>query len=118
MLQITITGLRQTIFISFLRTSDCRNKKWYGKKNRTSIPWKNIALNTKKNTVFTAERYFYRCGRDQQVCHERTNFRMAKKETKQKEKRKFPNSVMKDVNPFRQNNNNNKICSSPNRIAI
>ncbi|GFW48831.1 hypothetical protein TNCV_3900291 [Trichonephila clavipes] len=44
--------------------------------------------------------------------NERNNFRMAKKETKQKEKREFPNSVMKDVNPFRQNNNTKKMFFS------
>ncbi|GFU69730.1 hypothetical protein TNCV_1221181 [Trichonephila clavipes] len=79
------------------------------KKKRASNPRKNIALNTEKNAVFTAERYFYRCLRDQQVCYERTNFRMVKKETKQKEKREFPNSVMKDVNPFHQNNNKKNV---------
>ncbi|GFX45923.1 hypothetical protein TNCV_2255001 [Trichonephila clavipes] len=39
------------------KTSDCRNKKWYGKKTRASDPRKNIALNTENNAVFTAERY-------------------------------------------------------------
>ncbi|GFV81049.1 hypothetical protein TNCV_2270331 [Trichonephila clavipes] len=29
---------------------------------------------------------------------------------KKKGKREFPNSMMKDINPFRQNNNTNKKC--------
>ncbi|GFV67984.1 hypothetical protein TNCV_1872661 [Trichonephila clavipes] len=57
MLRITITGLRQTIFLSLLRTSDCRNKKIVWKKKSASNPRKNFALNNEKNAVFTAERY-------------------------------------------------------------
>ncbi|GFW29092.1 hypothetical protein TNCV_2356501 [Trichonephila clavipes] len=46
----------------------------------------------------------------------KTNFQMAKNETKQREKREFPNSVMKDINPLRQSKK--KICSSsPNSIV-
>ncbi|GFU00055.1 hypothetical protein TNCV_2345991 [Trichonephila clavipes] len=39
---------------------------------------------------------------------------------KKRRKREFPNSMMKDINPFRQNNNNNnnKICSSPNGLKL
>ncbi|GFX92345.1 hypothetical protein TNCV_1112721 [Trichonephila clavipes] len=40
-----------------MKTSDCRSKKGYGNKNHTNNPRKNIALNTEKNAVFTAERY-------------------------------------------------------------
>ncbi|GFV15838.1 putative LOC100569746 [Trichonephila clavipes] len=37
---------------------------------------------------------------------------------KEKGKREFPNSMMKDINPFRQNNNNKKICSPNARATI
>ncbi|GFU09871.1 hypothetical protein TNCV_4701581 [Trichonephila clavipes] len=41
--------------------------------------------------IKNAERYFYRMPRrDQQVCPERTNFRMTKKETTPKEKPESP----------------------------
>ncbi|GFS67195.1 hypothetical protein TNCV_2902131 [Trichonephila clavipes] len=80
-----------------LKTSDFQNKKWYGKKKRASDLRKNIALNPREECSVYRRTLFLLLLKRPASCNERTNFRMTKKETKQKEKREFPNSVMKGV---------------------
>ncbi|GFT07721.1 hypothetical protein TNCV_4046351 [Trichonephila clavipes] len=93
-------GTPSNVFLSLLRTSDCQNKKWYGEKEKSaSNPRKNIALNTEKNAVFAAEQYSVFAEEAIQFIVNGRNILMEKK----KEKREFPNSMMKDINPFRQN---------------
>ncbi|GFV22758.1 hypothetical protein TNCV_4278411, partial [Trichonephila clavipes] len=77
-------------------------KKWYGKrKKRASDPRKNIALNTENNTVFTAERYSVFAEEAIQFTVNGRNILMEGKRKKWG-KRESLNSMMKDVNPFRQ----------------
>ncbi|GFU87848.1 hypothetical protein TNCV_964041 [Trichonephila clavipes] len=72
------------------------------KKKSASNPRKNIALNTEKNAVFTAERYAIFAEEAIQFTLNGRNILMERKRKKRR-KRQFPNSIMKDINPFHQN---------------
>ncbi|GFT37680.1 hypothetical protein TNCV_4934111 [Trichonephila clavipes] len=78
------------------------------KKKRANNPRKNIALNTVTNAVFTTERYSVFAEEAIQFIVNGRNILMREKRKKKEEKREFPNSLMKDINPSRQNNNNKK----------
>ncbi|GFX46301.1 hypothetical protein TNCV_1234171, partial [Trichonephila clavipes] len=94
-----------------LKTSDFRNKKWYGKKKkRASDPQKNIALNAEKNAVFTAERYYDFA---EEAILFTVNVRSILMERKKRENRESP--VMKDVTAFHQKNKRKK-SSSPESL--
>ncbi|GFX05684.1 hypothetical protein TNCV_3198011 [Trichonephila clavipes] len=72
-------------------------------KKRASDPRKNIALNTEKNAVFTAERYSVFAEEAIQFTVNGRNILMEGKRKKNGESVNPLNSMMKDVNPFRQN---------------
>ncbi|GFW93810.1 hypothetical protein TNCV_4220911 [Trichonephila clavipes] len=69
-------------------------------KKRANNPRKNIALNIEKNAVFTAERYSVFA---KEAIQFTVNGRNILIEKKKKGKREFPNSMMKDIIPFRRN---------------
>ncbi|GFX10518.1 hypothetical protein TNCV_2583401 [Trichonephila clavipes] len=73
------------------------------KKKRASNPRKNITLNTEKNAVFTAERFSVFAEEAIQLTVNGRNILMERKRKERGESVNPLNSMMKDVNPFRQN---------------
>ncbi|GFS68367.1 hypothetical protein TNCV_3000511 [Trichonephila clavipes] len=69
---------------------------------RERDPRKNIALNTEKNAVFTAERFSVFAEEAIQFTVNGRNILMERKRKKGESVNPL-NSMMKDVNPFRQN---------------
>ncbi|GFU22806.1 hypothetical protein TNCV_2702381 [Trichonephila clavipes] len=100
----------------YSKTSDCQNKKCYGKKTRANNPRKNIALNTEKNAVFTSNDILSLLKRPSVYVNGRNISNGEKKKRKKKKRSVNPLiPVMKDVTHFRQKNKRKK-SSSPESL--